>query len=58
LSGIAEATGFWLRPAARSVAKEPVGTIASRGYVQLAQIPDYYKLSDDLVIYGKRLDGC
>jgi ribosomal protein S18 acetylase RimI-like enzyme len=27
------------------------------GYVELARIPDYYKPSDDLLIYGKRLDG-
>jgi len=26
-----------------------------QGYVQVAQIADYYKLSDDMIIYGKRL---
>jgi ribosomal protein S18 acetylase RimI-like enzyme len=28
-----------------------------QGYVELARVPDYYKRSDDLLIYGKRLDG-
>lgn len=28
-----------------------------RGYVELAQIPDYYKPSHHLLIYGKRLDS-
>ena len=28
-----------------------------RGYVELAQIPDYYKPLDNLLIYGKRLDS-
>jgi ribosomal protein S18 acetylase RimI-like enzyme len=27
------------------------------GYVELAQISDYYKPTDDLVIYGRRLDA-
>jgi ribosomal protein S18 acetylase RimI-like enzyme len=28
-----------------------------QGYREIARIPDYYKPDDDLVIYGKRLDG-
>lgn len=28
-----------------------------QGYREVARIPDYYKPEDDLVIYGKRLDG-
>jgi ribosomal protein S18 acetylase RimI-like enzyme len=28
-----------------------------QGYVQLARIPEYYKRSDDLLIFGKRLDA-
>jgi ribosomal protein S18 acetylase RimI-like enzyme len=28
-----------------------------QGYREVARIPDYYKPNDDLVIYGKRLDG-
>jgi ribosomal protein S18 acetylase RimI-like enzyme len=28
-----------------------------QGYREVARIPDYYKPADDLVIYGKRLDG-
>jgi len=28
-----------------------------QGYIELARIPDYYRRSDDLLIYGKRLDA-
>lgn len=27
------------------------------GYTELARVPDFYKLGDDKVIYGKRFDG-
>jgi len=32
------------------------GFYLSRGYSQLARIPDYYRVGDDLVVYGKYLN--
>jgi ribosomal protein S18 acetylase RimI-like enzyme len=52
--------GYWLlaETSNQVSCQRARGYYCKQGYVQLAQIPDYYKLSDDLVIYGKRLDCC
>ncbi len=49
--------GYWLLAETSSQPgyERARGLYRKQGYVALVQIPDYYKPSDDLVIFGKRL---
>ncbi len=49
--------GYWLLAETSSQPgyERARGFYRKQGYVALLQIPDYYKPSDDLVIFGKRL---
>ena len=49
--------GYWLiaETSSQPSYERTRGFYEKQGYSKLATIPDYYKPSDDLIIYGKRL---
>jgi ribosomal protein S18 acetylase RimI-like enzyme len=56
---VRELGGYWLlaETSSQTGYERARAFYRKRGYVELAQIPDYYKPLDNLVIYGKRLNS-
>jgi ribosomal protein S18 acetylase RimI-like enzyme len=56
---VRELRGYWLlaETSSQTGYERARAFYRKRGYVELAQIPDYYKPLDNLVIYGKRLNS-
>jgi ribosomal protein S18 acetylase RimI-like enzyme len=54
--------GYWLlaETSSQPSYERAHGFYRKQGYQMLARIPDYYRLSDDLILFGKRLanPGC